>query len=77
MDVTISARGPKNLVLVGAEEPVKSRHGRVTPRTVFVRVPPEHVLEETRPIVFRAEGRDEDGQLFVSERENVFIGPKR
>jgi len=77
MDVTISARGPRNLVLVGAEKPVKSRHGKVTPRTVFVRVPREHVLEETRPIVFRAEGRDEDGQLFVSERENVFIGPKR
>ncbi|MCP3869318.1 MAG: cytochrome c oxidase accessory protein CcoG [Gammaproteobacteria bacterium] len=77
MDVQLSVSGPQGVRMVGADEPVTSRHGKVTPRTLFVRVPREYVLEESRPIVFRAEGRDAQGQLFISERESVFFGPRR
>ena len=77
MDVEISAVGPEGLKVVGNEKPVNAIKGKVTPRTIFVRVPRENVKQESGPITFRAEGRDSEGNLFVSERESVFIGPKR
>jgi cytochrome c oxidase accessory protein FixG len=77
VDVTLTASGLKGLVLVGADEPVIARHGRVTPRTLFVRVPPQSLTGESVPLLFRAEGQDSEGSVFSNERESVFIGPKR
>lgn len=77
MDVTISATGPENLVLLGADEPVTARRGMVTPRNLFVRVPRASLSQESVPIVFRGEGKDGEGVLFVTERVSVFIGPER
>jgi len=77
MDIHISATGPRGLVVVGNEKPVRARHGNVTPRTIFVRVPRENVTTESGPITFRGEGKDSQGNPFVSERESVFIGPRR
>ncbi|MCP4992302.1 MAG: cytochrome c oxidase accessory protein CcoG [Gammaproteobacteria bacterium] len=77
MDVKITAKGLNGLVLVGVDTPVTARHGGVTPRTVFVRVPRESLKEESVPITFHAEGKDAQGQLFISERDSVFIGPAK
>ncbi len=74
--VDVSATGPKGLILAGMDTPITARHGKVTPRVVFVRVPRENVVAESAPIVFRAEVLDSDNQAFSSERESVFIGPE-
>ena len=76
MDVTITASGLEGLVVTGAEEPVNSRHGKVTPRTVFVSVPRANIPGESVPIRFRAEGKDASGQTYISERDSVFVGPR-
>ncbi len=77
MEVVITAKGPEGLIMIGADKAVTSRHGKVTPQTVFIRVPPDKLNAESVPITFRAEGSDAQGMLFVSERASVFIGPKR
>ena len=77
LEVTISARGPQGMTLVGADTPVKSIRGKVTARTLFVRVPRGNLEGENSVIVFRGEARNSDGALYTSERESVFIGPKR
>ncbi|MES9897933.1 MAG: cytochrome c oxidase accessory protein CcoG [Sedimenticola sp.] len=77
MDVVVTAKGPEGLVMIGADKAVPSRHGRVTPHTVFIRVSPESLDAESVPITFRAEGKDAEGTLFVSERDSVFIGPNK
>jgi len=75
-DVTITATGPKGLVLVGTDKPVHARHSRVTPRTLFVRVPRENLNAESVPIIFHATSKTDNGEVISSQRESVFIGPK-
>ncbi|MCB1868610.1 MAG: cytochrome c oxidase accessory protein CcoG [Gammaproteobacteria bacterium] len=75
MDVTVSVTGIDGLQMAGAEKPIGSRHGKVTPRTVFVRVPRENIKGGSMSLLFRAEGRDSSGQPFMSERQSVFMGP--
>lgn len=77
MDVAISAEGPEGLVIIGADKLVTSRHGRVTPHTIFIRVPPGNLAAESVPITFMARGEDLQGQPFISKRNSVFIGPKK
>jgi len=77
LPVKVTASGPENLILVGAEEPIDSKHGSVTPTTVFVKVPKRDLKQETTPITFHAEAKDEEGQVYKSSRESIFIGPRR
>lgn len=77
LSVTISASGPEGLKLVGAEEPVTIRHGTVTPAMVFVKVPKKGVTREQEPLRFRVEATRPNGRVVRSERESVFIGPRR
>ncbi len=72
--VTITATGPEGLVLVDADG-ITAKHGKVTPRTVFVRVPKSNLKGETTPIIFQVEGEISD-EVFVGTRMSVFIGPK-
>lgn len=74
--VKISATGPDGLVLVDADQEITARHGKVTPRTFFVKVPRQSLTAETVPIIFHVEGRSGD-QLLKSQRKSVFIGPRR
>jgi cytochrome c oxidase accessory protein FixG len=74
--VKISATGPNGLVLVvDGEQEVLARHSKVTPRTVFVRVPKENLESETSPILFQIEG-ESGGKQLKGKRESVFIGPR-
>jgi cytochrome c oxidase accessory protein FixG len=77
VEVSISASGLEGLVLVGAEEAVSATKGKVTPRTVFVRVPRKNLKKESQPVVFHIEAKDASGQLFRSQRESFFAGPRR
>lgn len=77
LPVKVSASGPKNLVLVGADEPIDSVRGGVTPTNVFVKVPKRDLTEETAPITFHIETTDKAGETYTSSRESIFIGPRR
>ncbi len=74
--VEISATGPEGLILVDGDQEIMAKHGTVTPRTVFVRVPKENLLAENSPLVFHIESKV-DGQVMRSQRASVFIGPDR
>lgn len=74
--VRVSATGPEGLVLVGVEEAVEARQGNVTAAIVFARVPRQNMQAESEPIIFKIE-TEAQGQSYLSERESVFIGPRR
>lgn len=74
--VTISANGPEGLVMVDEDLVTTARHGKVTPRTVFIRVPKPLLTAETAPITFTVRG-EYDNEMLEGSRESVFIGPKR
>ncbi len=76
LSTTITASGPKGLILTGTEEPIEAVHGQVSARTVFVKVPKAHLEGENMPITFTATAINDEGETLVSERESVFIGPK-
>jgi len=75
--VQISASGPRDLEVVGAEKAVTARHGEVTSATVLVRVPLASVTQESQSITFFAEGVRSGGETVRSQRDSVFIGPRR
>jgi polyferredoxin len=75
--VQITASGPKNLELVGADAPIEAHRGGVSQATVFVKVPYRDVTEETMPIVFHLQSTNTSGEVFKSSRESIFIGPRR
>ncbi len=77
VSVTISATGPEGLKIIGADKAVKARHGNITPHTVFVRVPGENLKVETQPIVFHIVTTGSGEEQFSSDRESIFIGPRR
>ena len=67
----------KDLKILGAEKAIVAKHGTVTPVTIYVRVPRKHLQEESQPITFNVTGKDSSGTEYSSDRESVFIGPKR
>lgn len=69
--------GPESLELVGAEDAVIAKHGFVSPATVFVRIPRRDLAEEHVPITFHVEGQRASGDVVRTDRESVFIGPRR
>ena len=73
----ITATGPKGLALIGADEPVQTRHGEVIPVTVFVKVAKKDLAEEREPVTFVVEGQRSTGVPVRAERTSVFFGPKR
>jgi len=77
LQVRLSVSGIEGAVLVGADEPVNAKKGGVTPRVVFVRVPRGNLTSDSVPIVFHGEATTPDTQVVSTERESVFIGPKR
>jgi cytochrome c oxidase accessory protein FixG len=66
--------GPANQVLVGAEQPLLTRHGRETSYTIFVRVPETSLRQEITPIEFRI--HDIADPNASAEYKTVFNGPK-
>ena len=72
--VTVKASGPEGLGL-GEVEPITARAGRVTPATVFVRVPGDQLTSDSESITFSIQAL-EDPRI-RSARESVFVGPRR
>ncbi len=75
--ISISASGPANLQIVGGEQPVELKPGTVTAKDVFVRVSREDLKAETVPITFYIDGSSASGQKLNSQRDSIFIGPRR
>jgi cytochrome c oxidase accessory protein FixG len=74
--VRVSVEGPEGILLSGVEQGFIARHGQVTPRTVFIRLPRPSLQGESTPITFRV--TTEGGEpLFSASRSSVFIGPAR
>jgi polyferredoxin len=76
IQVTISAQGPEGLIMVDEDQVTTARHGKVTARTVFLRMPKELLSKETTPVIFTVQG-EYDSQMLKGDRKSVFIGPKR
>lgn len=66
--------GVKDQVIIGAEKPLLTRHGRGTSFTIFVKVPGENIKKEVTPIEFRIESVDDP--LIAAEYKTKFNGPK-
>lgn len=77
LTVTISASGPEGMKLIGADEPVEAKSGTVTPAMVFVKVPKKNMTAEKEDITFHVEANQSNGTEVGSNRESVFIGPRR
>ncbi len=77
LDVRISVSGPDGLELIGAEKPIATHSGGVTPAIVFVKIPKKSLTKEQEPIVFHAEATRSTGQSVETRRESVFIGPRK
>jgi len=74
--VKISVTGVDGMILVDADRTITARHGNVTSRTFFVRIPRQKLTAETLPIVFTVQG-ERNGKSLSGDRKSVFIGPRR
>jgi cytochrome c oxidase accessory protein FixG len=74
--VTLSAEGPDGLIMVDPDVVTTARHGMVTARTVFLRVPGAMLKAETSPVVFKVQGKVGEQEL-KNTRKSVFIGPRK
>jgi polyferredoxin len=74
--VQVRVEGPEGIRLSGAEQGFDARHGQVTPRTVFVRLPPQALSSESVPITFKLNTQGTE-QPFSASRSSIFIGPAR
>jgi cytochrome c oxidase accessory protein FixG len=75
LSLRVSASGPKDLVLIGAEDKIKARHGEVTPAIVFVKMPRSDLDGDHVEITFHVEGARPSGQKVQTSRKSIFIGP--
>lgn len=73
--VNVTAEGGVNgQVIVGAEKPLLTHHGRGTSFTIFVKAPGENIKKEVTPIEFRIQSVDDP--LIAAEYSTKFNGPK-
>ncbi len=73
--VKVSAKGGvPGQVIIGAEEPLMTHHGRGTSFTIFVKAPGANVKDEITPIEFRIEGVEDPS--ISAEYTSKFNGPK-
>nr|VFK41488.1 MAG: cytochrome c oxidase accessory protein FixG [Candidatus Kentron sp. TC] len=75
IDARISISGPQGLVSTGGDGSITAHGSTVTQTTLFVRAPRKNLRAESNPIVFRIDGMV-GSDVFTSERESIFIGPK-
>ena len=66
--------GVKDQVIIGAEKPLLTHHGRSTSFTIFVRAPGDNIKREVTPIEFRVQSVEDP--LIAAEYEAKFNGPK-
>ncbi|GAB4352548.1 MAG: cytochrome c oxidase accessory protein CcoG [Gammaproteobacteria bacterium] len=75
ISVTISASGPQGLVLVDADRPVTAQAGKVTPATVFARIPRQNLASDSETLTFHVQSVDNPD--IRASRDTLFAGPRR
>jgi len=75
LKVRITASGPKGLDLSGIKGAVNMKKGKVTPLTVFIRVPEDSLADDITPVRFMAQSSSGDG--IYKEYESMFVSPKK
>ena len=74
ISVRILAEGPEGLRMSGMDKALSIPFGRVTPYTVFIRVPKDKLSGERLVLTFRV--LDETTGNLIDSYESMFIGPK-
>lgn len=74
MYIKISASGLPGQQLMGADTPLLTHHGRMSAYVVYLRVPREHLPDESAPIEFRVESLA-DGKINATYK-SVFMTPR-
>ncbi|OGS80699.1 MAG: cytochrome c oxidase accessory protein CcoG [Gallionellales bacterium GWA2_59_43] len=76
LHVTVSAEGGvAGQLIIGAEKPLLTHHGRGTSFTIFVKAPGESIKKEVTPIEFRIQAVEDP--MVAAEYHAKFNGPKR
>lgn len=76
LHVTVSAEGGvPGQVIIGAEEPPLTHHGRGTSFTIFVKAPGKTIQQEVTPIEFRVQAVEDPN--VSAEYDSKFNAPKR
>jgi len=74
MQVVLTVRGHKDLMLTKTEKLLTAQHGRVTAHTIFLRIPSDKLYSERTPITLRVENSSNPEQF--SEYQSMFFGPE-
>ena len=75
LHVSVSAEGGiPGQVIIGAEQPLLTHHGRGTAFTIFVKAPGGNIKQEVTPIEFRIQSTEEPA--VSAEYESKFNAPK-
>ncbi len=73
--VTVSVEGGiKEQVIIGAETPLQTHHGRGVSYTIFVKAPADHIQQEITPLEFRIQSVDDP--MIAAEYKTRFNAPK-
>ena len=75
LHVTVTAEGGlAGQVIIGAEQPLLTHHGRGTSFTIFVKAPGSSVKQEVTPIEFRIQSMEDPS--VAAEYDSKFNAPK-
>jgi cytochrome c oxidase accessory protein FixG len=74
--VTLSAESPVPIQLIGAEEPIRIKHGEVTPAMVFVKIKQADLTSDDVPVTFQVHAQLPSGADVSTERASAFFGPR-
>jgi len=75
MHVHVTAEhGVQGQIIIGAEQPILTHHGRGTSFTIFVKAPGEYIKKEVTPIEFRIQSVEDPS--VEAEYDSKFNGPK-
>ncbi len=66
--------GIKDQVVIGAETPLQTHHGRGASFTIFVKAPGKNISAEVTPIKFRIQSVEDPG--IAAEYETRFNAPR-
>jgi cytochrome c oxidase accessory protein FixG len=74
MKANVTAKGPKGMVLMGAEHPLLLKKANTSSFTVFVKTPKENINQAREPLTFYVENIDDKTQN--ADYESMFFSPQ-
>jgi cytochrome c oxidase accessory protein FixG len=75
VEVSVTASGPEGLVMVDVDKPISLKSGKLTSRTIYMKVPANNLTESRMPLTITVQNiaNPEDSVSYNS----AFFGPKR